>query len=534
MLRSEHRVVGIDLGTTNSVIACLNETGVPVAIRDPEGDTMTPSVVSFEDDKVTVGRAAMWHALERPARVVSEIKRDIGNRLYRFEYRDRALNAETISALILKKLKQYAEAQIGPIAGAVIGVPNYFDDTRRKATEAAGRIAGLNVLDIVNEPVATALCYAYGRGQITRKDAPDLHASEVPSLPPARNGDGPRPVLVYDLGGGTFDVAFVVYDPSRFHVVATDGDVRLGGTDWTRRLADFAAERFAQQHNVDLRQDVLDRLRLQRVAEQAKIELSEQRVANLKLRSGDKELKLKVTREQFEELTADLLRRTETTMQDVLDEADVAWDDLADIVLVGGASRMPMVRRMIERVSGWLTDAGLPAAEPIALGAAIHAELVQGRNRPHPGKTAGLGRIAEVNVNAHSLGIAVHDPETGELRSHVMIKRNTALPHAVTRRFLTVVPNQSGALVQVLEGESPDPHGCVCVGKCMLDQLPAGLPVGSPIDVTYGYDSSGRVHVHAMEVTGGHSIQNEIFQQAGLKNAEIDELRQFVASIPVS
>ncbi len=306
MQEHEGRVVGIDLGTTNSAIAFVNDNGEPVAIPNSSGETMIPSVVFFKDDEVVVGQAARWLALEQPARAVSEIKREMGNRDFEFPYQGNLLNPETISALILKHLKQYAESQIGPISGAVIAVPFYFDDTRRKATMDAGQIAGLNVIDIVNEPVACALCYAYGRGQI------GAHGEYVGDA----GQDSPRPVLVYDLGGGTFDVAYVVYNSKRFQVVATDGDVRLGGTDWTRRLVDFAADRYAQQFGVDLRQDRASCLRLSRRCEEAKHTLSDREKTVLKIGGDKEELTVQLSRDEFEEMTADLLLRTETTTRD--------------------------------------------------------------------------------------------------------------------------------------------------------------------------------------------------------------------------
>ena len=511
--------IGIDLGTTHSAVAYVDASGKPTAIPDPQGHTMIPSVVLFQDDHVVVGHTAKQCALLWPTQVVSEIKREMGNPRWEYVYRGLILNPETISALILKKLKQVAAAQIGPIRGAVISVPYYFDDTRRKATQDAARIAGLNVIDIVNEHTAATLCYAYGRGQI------GLHGEYTGSTQP----ESPRPVLVYDLGGGTFDVAYVKYTSRRFQVVATDGDFRLGGTDWTRRIVNFVAERFRERHGVDLREDPHSHQFLLLRCEEAKHLLSEKLRVNVLLEWAGKELDVVLTRDDFDRMTADLLLRTETTTCDVLEDAGVSWDELADIILVGGASRMPMVRKMLERVSGWLTYSGMPTGEAVAIGAAIHAAIMASQSAgSETANRSAFSHIEEINVNAHSLSIALLDPKKGRHRTEIMIPRNTPLPHAVTRRFSTVVPDQRGALVQVLEGEAPEPDECVHIGNCMLDELPRGLPAGSPIEVCYCYEPNGRVQVRARDPVGGQFAETDILHSAGLKSSQIAACRRFV------
>jgi molecular chaperone DnaK len=521
MNQSNGRIIGIDLGTTNSVAAHIDDTGRPVVVPDSDGNPLTPSVVFFDDDGVMVGRDARWYGQSDPTRMVAEVKRHMGDRKFSFGYRGRNLPAEAVSAIILKKLKQEAEARIGPIAGAVIAVPFYFDHTRRKATEDAGRIAGLDVLDIVNEPVAATLCHAYGRRQVG--DAAPL------------DGDQPsRRVLVYDLGGGTFDVAYVAYDARRFRVVATDGDVRLGGTDWTGRLLYFVAEEYLARHAYDLRQDLSLRQRLIHECEEAKHALSKRPRVTLPVGQDSKRMDVDITREKFEELTADLLLRTEATTCDVLEAAKSDWLELDEVILVGGASRMPMVPSMFERLAGWRPNATLPPGEAVALGAAIHATIVeQQAGTAPPSRPGPIGSVEEINVNAHSLGISLLDRATGRDRTSVMIPRNTALPHRVTRRFRTVSDGQRSALVEVLEGEAPEPEACVPIGQCRLDQLPEGLPAGSSIEVTYSYEANGRVRITARDPVGGRFAETEIFLSAGLSPTEIESLREFVAALPV-
>jgi len=519
-------LIGIDLGTTFSAVAYLDDEGKPVPIVNSEGSTTLPSVVWFEEGRVWVGSEAKRRSLIEPQCVVSEIKREMGNWDYGFPYRGQRLSAEAISAMILKKLKQEAEARIGSIRGAVISVPFYFDDTRRKATEDAGRIAGLNVVDLVNEPVAATLCYAYGRGQMGRTSS---------GKPQESDPDPMRPVLVYDLGGGTFDVAYVMYNSRRFQVVGTDGDVRLGGTDWTRRLVDFVADKFLKRHGFDLRQQARSHQMLLQQCDDAKHALSERLRFTIPVRWDGKELDIEIHRDDFEAMTADLLLRTETTTREVLDESKVSWDDLADIVLVGGSARMPMIRKMLERTSGWLSYSGLPPGEAIAMGAAIHAEIACRRGaEAGAGDASTLGQIDQITVNAHSLGIAVLDRQRDRLQTKVMIPRNSPLPCSVTRRFRTVASGQRAALVRVLEGESSEPEGCVQIGHCRLDQMPSGLPAGAPVEVSYCYQSNGRVHVAARDLIGGRQVESEIFHREGLKQNELELFRDFVASVPVA
>lgn len=309
----EGQTVGIDLGTTYSSIAQLDEKGNPLCIQNTEDKVITPSIVILsEDGKVIVGPSPERVSVEPPQNVVEAIKREMGNPDFYIVYQNKKLTPEFISALILKKLKQDAEKHIGGVVNAVVTVPYYFNDVRRKATQDAGRIAGLNVIDIINEPTAATLAYAWEMGELGR---PDL-------------GNTEKTILVYDLGGGTFDVTVVRYTPTSFRVLATDGDVMLGGLDWTRRLVDHASEQFQKKHNLDPRESPEALQALSQECEQAKRNLSSKAQTSVNVYYNGKSLTLSLTRGDFERLTADLMQRTQDTTELVLQQAGVTPEGL--------------------------------------------------------------------------------------------------------------------------------------------------------------------------------------------------------------
>ena len=319
----EGQTVGVDLGTTYSTIAQLDESGQPVPLPNDDDDVETPSLVLLaESGRVIVGPNRNRAAMEDPRNVVERIKRRMGDAEYKRTFDGHEITPEFLSALILKKLKQDAELRIGPIGNAVITVPYYFNDARRKATADAGRIAGFNVVDIINEPTAATLTYAWHQGDL------GVSASQKK----------PKLVLVYDLGGGTFDVTVVRYTPTHFQVLATDGDVELGGVDWNDRILDHAAERFKDKHGIDFRDSAETVHRLRNDCDQVKLELSEKDSATFTCRQGGKVVTVSLTRDEFEEMTADLLQRTADTLELVLEQAGVTKDELDAVVTVGGST----------------------------------------------------------------------------------------------------------------------------------------------------------------------------------------------------
>ena len=503
--------VGIDLGTTFSTLAQLNSKGDPIPIANDDDEVETPSLILLaESGHVLVGPSRTRAAIEDPDHVVDRVKRHMGNADYKRTFDGREITPEFLSALILKKLRKDAEKRIGKIGNAVITVPYYFNDARRKATEDAGRIAGLNVVDIINEPTAATLTYAWKQGQL------------------GASSDNVRPhlVLVYDLGGGTFDVTVVRYTPSHFQVLATDGDVHLGGIDWNDRLVDHVAAEFKARHGRDPRESPATLQMLRHDADQAKIALSQGNVATISCRHEGKVVSLQFTREQFEELTADLLQRTSDTAQLVLEQAGVRADQLDALVLVGGSTLMPKVPQMLKKLTGKEPFQGLSPHTAVAQGAAIHAAILEAKYRGESSELAErvrklLRNVKQEDVNSHGLGIAARHPKTGKIVNHVMIPRNSKLPTEVTRTFATSEPGQTRVNIKVIEGDAPDPDACSLLGNCRITGLPKDLPKGSPIEVIYSFDASGRVHVRARDKTGGKEAQISIERKGGLSDQQL-------------
>ncbi len=507
--------VGIDLGTTFSTIAHLDPSGQPIPLANDDGDVETASLVLLaESGHVVVGPNRTRAAMENPRNVVERIKRHIGTEELKRSFDGKELTPEFISALILKKLRQDAERRIGKIANAVITVPYYFNDARRKATQDAGRIAGLNVIDIINEPTAATLAYAWDRGE--------LGASSV-------SFERPHRALVYDLGGGTFDVTVVQYTPTHFQVLATDGDVYLGGVDWNDRLLEHVAREFQTRHGIDLRQLPEAVQMLRHDCDVAKIELSERSFAVIACRHAGKALSVRVTAEEFLEMTADLLERTVDTTRLVLEQARVKPEELDAVVLVGGSTLMPQVPRTIQLAFGVEARHSISPHTAVAEGAAIHAAILEAKYRGSASHIADslrkrLASVKQENVNSHGLGVAAKNPKTGKTINHVMIPRNSRLPVEVRQTFLTNHDGQQRVNIQVMEGDAPDPAACSLIGNCRVRDLPAGLPKGSPIEVTYAFDEAGRVSVRAFDKTGGREAAIEIERRGRLDDQQIDSL----------
>ena len=509
----EGHTVGIDLGTTYSSIAMLDHDGNPTVINNADGRPITPSVVLLDEDRVVVGPSFERIAVADPKSIVEAIKREMGNKNFFVVYQNKKLTPEFISALILKKMKQDAEKIIGPIANAVITVPYYFNDIRRKATQDAGRIAGLNVIDIINEPTAATLAYAWSRGELGRAD---LKADE-------------RTILVYDLGGGTFDVTVVRYTPTSFRVLATDGDVMLGGLDWSKRLSDHLVEQFKRKFNVDPSADAESMLAFHQEAEDAKRDLSTKTQVPISVYYKGNTLSVSLSRTDFERMTADLLQRTKDTTELVLQQAGVTPEMLDELVLVGGSTYMPVVEQMLREVCRKEPSRALAPERAVAEGAAIHAAILQARNGINTGGIIDavqkrLNSVKTTDVNSHSLGIKISDPKDRTRKiNHIMIPKNSPVPNSVKQRFGTNSDGQARIHVEILEGDAADPAACEVIGDFRVFNLPSSLPKGSPIEITYSYDASGRINATAMEMTGKNSASAEIIRDGGMQETEIKD-----------
>jgi molecular chaperone DnaK len=519
------RLVGIDLGTTFCAIATLDEQGRPITLPNRDGDLLTPSAVLLLDDgTAVVGSPALDVALEQPDRVATLIKRRIGQPSYGRPVAGRDFRPETLAAIILRKLIQDAELHIGRIGKAVITVPAYFDETRRKATQDAGRIAGVEVLDILDEPTAAALAYSFQvpvGGGLRPLDLLD---------------DAGQTLLVYDLGGGTFDVTLVRLAGRNFQTLSIEGDVRLGGKDFDDRIVEHVAARFQKQHGVDPRSDPLTMINLAASAERAKRTLSKLPQTTVTCMHAGRVATVPLARTEFENLTRDLLIRTRLTTQQVLRQARLTWDEVDRILLVGGSTHMPMTGRMLQELTGKAPDNSLAVSEVVARGAALHAGIVAAHTT---GEHTSLDQealeiladVVEVNVNAHSLGIEVK--QATQRVNDILVPKNTQLPTAASRVYYTRVENQPRVRVKVLQGEATQADACISIGECWIEGLPVALPKGAPIQVRCGVASNGLIDVMALDMTSGKLARTTIHRQSGLSDDEVAREAEFVRGLRI-
>ncbi len=503
--------VGIDLGTTYSLVAHLDAQGRPCCISNAHGELLTPSVVLFEEGGAVVGKEAVLASAGEPDRVAECVKRDMGAKAYRKRINGEHLPPEVISSLVLRSLKADAERKLGgPVTRAVITVPAYFEETRRRATMDAGKLAGLEVLDIINEPTAAAIAYGYHLGFLDR----GCKAA----------GEQPLRVLVFDLGGGTFDVTIVEIRGADFKALATDGDVQLGGKDWDEALVNLAAGRLGPQSGEDLRENPFTRQELWLGAELAKRTLTDRKKAALHVNHAGSRLKAEVTREEFEEATAGLLERTRLTTEIVVRQAGLGWGDIDRVLLVGGSTRMPMVRRMLREMTGKEPEGALNPDEAVAHGAALYAELLA----PRAGAAQAPAPFTVVNVNSHSLGVLGSDARTGRKFNKILIPKNSPLPVTVSKEFKTFKPNQRSVQVKVLEGEGEQPDACTVIGVCAIRDLPAELPTGWPVRVSYTYEANGRLHVSAQLKGYAAAVSADFERENRLPDEDLDLWAHFI------
>jgi molecular chaperone DnaK len=495
------RPLGIDLGTTFSAAAWVNEAGRTSIIPNAEGEPLTPSVVLFADQEVVVGKEAREAMIVQPDAVAQWVKRDMGHPYYSHTIHGQRLPPEVIQACILRKLRGDILRALGRVDPVVITVPAYFDEPRRKATADAGAMAGFEVLDIVNEPTAAALAFGELLGYLTPGETPKEEMT----------------LFVYDLGGGTFDATLLRLAPGRIETIATDGDVRLGGYDWDLRLAEHVADRFKRLQKIDPREDPRAMNRILAAAVEAKHALSARTRTTVRLELAGQVVEIPVTRQQFEDLTADLLERTASTSRQLVTAGKMEWIAVTRLLLVGGSTRMPMVVEMLRRLTGLEPDHTVHPDEAVARGAALYAAHLLGREA---GSHA-HAQFSVSNVNSHSLGVEGIDRETLRKRNIVLIPRNTPLPAKVRDRFATKADNQTSIVLQVLEGESPVPEECTAIGRTVIRDLPAGLPKNWPVEVTFEYASNGRLRVHGVVPGTNQSVVLCLERATGLSDESI-------------
>ena len=487
------KVIGIDLGTTNSVVAVM-EGGEPTVITNQEGSRLTPSVVGFaKNGERLVGQLAKRQAVSNPDRTISSIKRHMGEGNYRVTIDDKKYSPEEISAMILQKLKADAEAYLGEkVTQAVITVPAYFSDSQRQATKDAGRIAGLEVLRIVNEPTAASLAYGI--------DKTDDHT-----------------IMVYDLGGGTFDVSILDVGDGVFEVKATNGDTHLGGDDFDHKIMDWMVEEFNKQEGIDLSKDRMAMQRLREAAEKAKIELSGVMSTNINLpfitagADGPKHLDMDLTRAKFESMTADLVERTMGPVRQAMSDASMSASDISKVIMVGGSSRIPAVQAAIKKFMGKEPFKGVNPDECVAVGAAIQAGVLSGEE--------GTGSVLLLDVTPLSLGIET----LGGVFTKI-IDRNTTIPTSKKQVFSTATDNQPSVDIHVLQGEREMAADNKTLGRFELSGIPAA-PRGIPkIEVAFDIDANGIVNVSAKDLGTGKEQKITITSSGTLDKDEVDRM----------
>lgn len=495
--------VGIDLGTTYSCLSYLNEHGEPVTLPNQEGELTTPSVVMFDGQDIIVGTEALRNAVLKPTHVVQNAKRYLGtNKTWTID--GKTYTPVDIGSFVLKKMLDAATEQIGPITQAVITVPAQFSDCQRQETVEAGLKAGLQRVDIINEPVAAALCYVLG--------SEGLWFSELT--------DEQR-ILVYDLGGGTFDLSLVKYHKDEVKVIASTGDLKLGGIDWNEALQESICVRFAREFGDDPRRDPESMQLLAMSVEQAKRSLTVRPRAALTCSHGKHRKVYQIELAEFEKLTKPLLNRTIAITKELQKAYQFGIRPTDTILTTGGSSRMPAIKKALSELGFRTLNTALSPDQSISHGATYYAGMLLtnaefAKSILSPKATAKLAKIKQKSVNARALGILIRDTTTNTRIPHYLIPANSELPVSITQTFGTVIPNQRRVNLHIVESGTIADQNWVELGTCVVEDLPPNLPVQSQVEVTITYNEQARVVVTARDLTSGKQAQTDIVRQENL------------------
>jgi len=493
--------IGIDLGTASSVIAHIDkETDEPATLLNAEGETATPSVVMMGESNLQIGTKALELIGTKATSVANHIKRELGQELYSQPVGGKEYPPEVLLALVLNKVVDDARRQLGDFKYVVIAVPAFFDDARRKAVHDAASIARLELLDTINEPTAVGVSYAHRNGFLFTKS----------------DSKSARRIVVCDIGGGSFDASLLEIENRTVSVLSTDGAYILGGIDWDNRLVDEIARLFKEKYGIDPRSDPNAAGQLWRICEEQRRNLSDQNQAAIRFEFNGKPARINMSRRQFEDFTRDILTHIYNTIKKMVKRAKIDWSDVDHLLLVGGMSGMPLIRRMMQQMSDKEPETFDASQDAVAHGAALYASARLGKIK------GGQPSFEIKEVNSHSMGVVATDVKSGQKYHKVLIPRNTRLPVSAKRTFKTDRAGQQSFSIYIVQGESKSLNECGLIGKCSIGNLPPDLPAGSPIIVEFRCSANGRLTVYLEVSDAGQRVTQEIARPSGLAAEDID------------
>lgn len=506
---SNSRAVGIDLGTTTVAISTVDEMGRSGMVRDPQGDLLIPSTVYFEDDEVVFGRAAKQAASLQPSRSAEWVKRDLGQAAYSRAIAGELLRPELIEGFLLEYICTNLTSQLSARPAVTFSVPASFNQSQRRALADAAQIGGVDMLGTINDTLAAALAFGETQGYLN---------------PTMADKAGSR-VLVFDLGAGMLDVAIIEIKPQSLRTMAVGGEARLGGRDWDARLADHLAEEFAKQHGEDPRYDMTSVRRLLALAEETKQTLSARQQARVRVERTGKDADISVSRQAFDRLTADFVDQCRSVTEGVIGQSGMAWRDVSQVLVAGGATRMPMIGKMLEQLTGIKPVVNLHPDEAVARGAALYGECLLGVREGRLPRVP----IEIVDLTPHSLGFEWNDPKRQEADNVVLIQRGSELPCSTVAKLHTTMQPQGSLSVQLLEGESRRASECVRFAKLTIRGIPDDLPKNSPIEMQYKLTGENRLQVKAIWDAENPPLPIEVERNLGLNKTQIADWRALVA-----